>query len=145
MSHHVTTIEHWLLQRRKTICASRSTKHYKGGESHYTAFEATNWLTKEGIPLRKYGSLTRLLKDLDVPNIDGLDVNKHIGYSSYNTATDLLKSISNVINKDTTEKLKQSPCISILTVESTVMVHQSTLCPTTTFSVRLHIYVPSYI
>lgn len=62
--------------------------------------------------------MIRFLKDIGVSDIDSLNVNKHVDYSSYNTANDL-KSISNVINNDTTERLRGSPHLTILTDEST--------------------------
>lgn len=93
--------------------------HNKEEKAIVIAMKAIYWLSKEGIALSKYSSMIRFLKDIGVSDIDSLNVNKHVDYSSYNTANDLLKSISNVINNDTTERLRRSPHLTILTDEST--------------------------
>lgn len=79
--------------------------------------KAVYWLSKEGIALSKYSSMIRFLKDIGVSDIDSLNVNKRrLFVIQYN---DLLKSISNVINNDTTERLRGSPHLTILTDEGT--------------------------
>lgn len=93
--------------------------HNKEEKAIVIAMKAVYWLSKEGIALSKYSSMIRFLKDIGVSDIDSLNVKKHVDYSSYNTANDLLKSISNVINNDTTERLRRSPYLTILTDEST--------------------------
>ena len=86
------------------------------------------WLAKEGIALNKYGSLMELLKYLKTPHLEHLDVDKHTSYTSYNTANDLLKSISNVLDKEVTEKLELSPYVTLMTDESTDIAMHHKLC-----------------
>jgi hypothetical protein len=102
--------------------------HNKQEKAVIVAMKAVYWLAKEGIALSKYSSFIRFLKDLGVPDIDALDVNKHVDYTSYNTANDLLKSMSNVIDQEITEKLLKSPTVTIMTDESTDIANHHKLC-----------------
>ncbi|KAK3107310.1 hypothetical protein FSP39_011602 [Pinctada imbricata] len=86
------------------------------------------WLAKECIPLSKYASLMELLIELEVPNLEHLKVGERVNYQSYNTATDMLKCMSNVINKDLDQRIKQSPVLTILTDESTDIATNHKLC-----------------
>lgn len=101
--------------------------HNKEEKAIVIAMKAVYWLSKEGIALSIYSSMVRLLKDIGVSDIDSLYVNKYVDYSLYNTANDLLKSISNVINNDTTERLRGSPHLTILTDESTDIANRHKL------------------
>ncbi|XP_062582081.1 uncharacterized protein C17orf113-like [Saccostrea cucullata] len=102
--------------------------HNKQEKAVIVAMKAVYWLAKEGIALSKYSSFIRFLKDLGVPDIDALDVNKHVDYTSYNTANDLLKSMSNVIDQEITDKLQKSPTVTIMTDESTDIANHHKLC-----------------
>ncbi|XP_070569233.1 zinc finger protein 862-like [Ptychodera flava] len=109
------------------------------------------WLAKETIPLTKYPSLMGLLRELGTPNLDVIQCGQRVTYSSYNTACDMLNSISNTIDRDVTQKLRMSPTISILTDESTdIAVHHKltvnarvidplSMVPMTLFLTDIHI------
>ena len=40
--------------------------------------------------MSKYTNMMKFLKEVGTPNLDSLNVNKRVDYSSYNTAVDLL-------------------------------------------------------
>ena len=73
-----------------------------------TALKMVYWLTQEGMPLSKYGSMLRFMKSCETPYLENLKVSDTIDYSSYDTAKGLLEALSNVIDTDTTEKMKDS-------------------------------------
>ncbi len=82
------------------------------------------FLCKEVIPLSKYKSFIDFLQELETPNLSSLRIKDSIDYSSYPTALDLLKSISDTLDQNVTDKMKQSPVITLLTDESTdIVVH----------------------
>jgi len=77
------------------------------------------WLASENLPLSKYESLMKLLKRLDVPELDCLQIGKRIDYESYYSANEMLEAISDDIDEEITEKLKLSPCVTVFADEST--------------------------
>ncbi len=82
------------------------------------------WMAKEAVPLSKYSSLMELLRELGTPNMDALKFGERVTYGSYNTACDLLNSISKTIDKSVTDKIQRSPVLTVLTDESTdIAVH----------------------
>ena len=88
------------------------------------AMKAVFWLAKECIPMTKYTSLIEFLKYLKVPDIDGLSAVKRADYSSYHSAVDLLKAVSDEIDDKVTEQINSSPVITIMCDESTdILVH----------------------
>lgn len=93
-----------------------------------TALKMVYWLTQEGMPLSKYGSMLRFMKSCETPYLENLKVSDTIDYSSYDTAKGLLEALSNVIDTDTTEKMKDSPVITVLTDESTDIIVHHKLC-----------------
>ena len=50
--------------------------------------------------MSKYTNMTKFLKKVGTPNLDSLNVNKRVDYSSYNTAVDLLTALSDVIDEN---------------------------------------------
>ena len=89
------------------------------------AMKAVFWLASECIALSKYGSLIALLKHLEVPNIQALNVSDHTTYDSYNTATGLLDVLSAVIDENISKQVKDSPVLTVMCDESTdILVHQ---------------------
>ena len=92
------------------------------------ALKMVYWLTQEGMPLTKYGSLLRLMKSCETPYLENLKVSDKIDYSSLTTATGLLDALSNVIDADTVKKMKDSPVITVLTDESTDIIVHHKLC-----------------
>ena len=95
------------------------------------AMKVVYWLTQEDIPLTKYSSLIKFMKDCKMPYADALNVNSRVNYNSYYTAVDLLTSLSNVIDTNITEKINASPVVTILTDESTDIVVHHKLCIST--------------
>lgn len=116
-----------------------------------TIMRVIYWMAKECVPLSKYQSLIQLLKLLGTPNLDVLKIGEKIDYSSYTTACDILNALSTTLDKAVTEKLHQSPFITILTDESTDICVNHKLCisarivdpvslsPSTLFLTDLHI------
>ena len=92
-----------------------------------TALKMVYWLAQEGMPLTKYGSMLRHMKSCETPYLENLKVSENIDYSSYDTAKGLLEALSNVIDKDTSNKMKESPVITILTESTDIVVHHK-LC-----------------
>ena len=77
------------------------------------------WMAKENIPLSKYTSLRNFQDHLETPKTDKLKVTETVNYSSYTTATDMLKAINDTIDDDINFQLENSPYITILCDEST--------------------------
>lgn len=71
------------------------------------------WLTQEGMPISKYGSMLRFMKSCETPYLENLKVGETIDYSSYDTAEGLLEALLNVIDTESTKKMKDSPVITI--------------------------------
>ena len=86
------------------------------------------WLAKECIPLNKFINLMSLEQHLNTPNLGCLKIGEHIKYNSYTTACEMLEAISISIDTVVTQKLKESPVLTILTDKNTdVSVHHK-LC-----------------
>ena len=64
------------------------------------ALKTVYFLAQEGIALSKYTNMMKFLKEVGTPNLDSLNVNKRVDYSSYNTAVDLLTALSDVIDEN---------------------------------------------
>ena len=92
-------------------------------EAHDTALikamKSVHWLASENLPLSKYESFVHLLKDLEVPGLEGLAVSSRLSYESYYTATELLEAMSATVDDKINAKLADSPFIAILADEST--------------------------
>ena len=92
-------------------------------EAHDTALikamKSVHWLVSENLPLSKYESFVHLLKDLEVPGLEGLAVSSRLSYESYYTATELLEAMSATVDDKINAKLADSPFIAILADEST--------------------------
>ena len=100
------------------------------------AMKAVFWLAKECIPMTKYTSLIEFLKYLKVPDIDGLSAVKRADYSSYHSAVDLLKSVSDEIDDKVNEQINSSPVITIMCDESTdILIHHK-------LAINCHIVAP---
>ena len=116
------------------------------------AMKCVYFLAKESVPLSKYPNFIAFLKFVETPHVDRLSVDQNTSYESYNSATDLLSSVVATIDKKSTDKLQDSPVITIMTDESTdIVVHHKlcisarlvdpiTLKPSTIFlsNIRLH-------
>lgn len=132
LNRHVTSADH----QRALIAPFEKTNLKKAVNKALTqeeegiivAMKTIYFLVQEAMPLSKYGRVVEFLKDLNTPNIDKLQVNDRVDYTSYNTALDLLKAVSSVIDKSVTEKVQKSPVVTILTDESTDIVVHHKLC-----------------
>ncbi|XP_033742471.1 transmembrane protein C17orf113-like [Pecten maximus] len=113
-------------QQLDAAVSSVDTKEEKG---IVNCLKVVYWMAKESVPLSKYTSLMNLLKELNTPNLDSLNVCNST-YCSYNTACDLLESISSTIDKDVTKQMKASPVLTIMTDESTDIAVHHKLCVT---------------
>ncbi|XP_045184286.2 E3 SUMO-protein ligase KIAA1586-like [Mercenaria mercenaria] len=82
------------------------------------------WLAQENIPLNKFESIFELFRELDVPDLEPLRLNKHVNYENYYTSTEILGAISCVIDNEINVKLAQSPYITVLADESTDLANK---------------------
>ena len=94
----------------------------KKEEAVVVAFKAMFWLCQEGLPLLKFRSHMKLLINLKVPNVNHLCCRDNVDYTSDSSADDFLKVLSDVIDENITEKVKQSPVITIFVDESTDII-----------------------
>ena len=58
------------------------------------------WLVYENVPLSKFEKIFPLLKELEVPGLEPLQINSRTQYSSYYTSLEFLEAISDVIDND---------------------------------------------
>lgn len=89
------------------------------------AMKVVYWLATENIPLSKYESLVGLLTELGVPLLNCLKHNDKVDYQSYYFANEMLEAISNDIDAEIDEKLKESPCVTPLADESTDLANKT--------------------
>lgn len=67
------------------------------------ALKAVLWLVLEDLPLSKYSSLMKLLKELEVPFVDKLNLSEKTNYESYDSAMEFL----NALCKSAEDSLRQ--------------------------------------
>ena len=75
--------------------------------------------------MNKFTSLMSL-EHLNTPNLDCLKMGEHVEYNSYTTACGMLEAISISIDTFVTQKLNESPLLTILTDESTYLTLSQT-------------------
>ena len=90
--------------------------------------KAVYFLVKEDLPLSKYPNFINFLKELNTPFVEHLKVNDRVDYTSPYIASEILKSLSKVVDTQITEKINASPVVTILTDESTAIVVHHKLC-----------------
>ena len=83
------------------------------------ALKAVHWLVNEDLPLSKYSSLVRFLKELDVPFADHLNISEKINYESYDSAVEFLNALSESAEESVKKKLNESETVTVLADEST--------------------------
>ena len=88
------------------------------------------FLSREYIALDKFKSFIDFLKFLECPYINYLQCGKdgHIDYPSSTSANKFLRVLSDMIDSSITQKVHESPVVTVLTDESMdIVVHQSLL------------------
>ena len=128
LTRHVDTKDHELLVSAPESAANmkkaQKTALTKREEAVVAAFKGMFWLCQENLPLAKFRSLMQLLSHLKVPFIEHLVVGENVDYTSDSSADDFLSVLSGVIDDNITEKVKQSPVITVFVDESTdIVVH----------------------
>ncbi|KAL5022803.1 hypothetical protein ScPMuIL_001958 [Solemya velum] len=88
-------------------------------EAILKAIKTVFWMASENLPLSKYEGLMGLMKDLEVPKLECLKVSERIDYTSYYTANEILAAISDQIEEEVDQKIRDSPFITLLSDEST--------------------------
>ena len=155
LTRHVSHLDHKRViaaPKEKTHMDAAMSKAQSKAEAGVTiAMKAVFWLCSESLPMSKYPSLIAFLKYLNVPDIEHLKCGKNVDYTSRKTADGLLEALSVVIDENLTEKIKESPCVTVLTDESTDIVvhhklainirivHPTSLKPSTHFLSDVHL------
>ena len=67
----------------------------------------------------KFSSLMKLLRELEVPNVDKLHISNNATYKSYESAIDFLKSLASSAEESLKSKLELSSTVTVLADEST--------------------------
>ena len=89
------------------------------------AMKAAFWLCTENLPMAKFPSLLKLLRTLQVPDIDALTLDHpsaNIDYTSYKSVYGFISVMSEMIDANLVKKAADSPVITVLTDESTDIV-----------------------
>ena len=83
------------------------------------ALKVVHWMIMEDLPLNKFSSLMKLLRELEVPNVDKLHISNNATYESYESAIDFLKSLASSAEESLKSKLELSSTVTVLADEST--------------------------
>lgn len=83
------------------------------------ALKVVHWMVMEDLPLNKFSSLMQLLKELQVPNIDKLQLSDKLKYDSYTSAVEFLKALASSADEALQSKLESSTTVTVLADEST--------------------------
>ena len=94
----------------------------KEEEAVQVAMKAVFWLCQESLPLYKYQSLLSFLRLLNVPHIEHLQCGEKTNYSSTTSAHGLLQVLSDTVDENITQKVNESPVMTLFTDESTDIV-----------------------
>ncbi len=156
LREHVTTQDHQLAiaAPKLKVDAEKTKDKIRTNEEKglLVALKAAFWLAKEGIPMLKFKSLMSFLEnDLNITEASYLRTSSHIAYDSQYSADGFVDSLSQTVEEYITDKLQQSPCVTVLSDESTdITVHKRlviyaqavdpiTLVPSTYFITNIHI------
>ena len=118
----VITSEQWQHPMSKRGCQWLQKKRYPKEEAVQVAMKAVFWLCQESLPLHKYQSLLSFLRLLNVPHIEHLQCGEKTNYSSKTSAHGLLQVLSDIVDENITQKVNESPVITLFTDESTDIV-----------------------
>ena len=128
LSCHVSVSEHqtlvsapreWKnLEKAVAVMATREEKVVT------VAMKAALWLCTENLPMPKFISLLKLLRILQVADIDALTLNPsaNIDYTSYKSVHGFINVMSEMIDANLVKKAADSPVITVLTDESNDIV-----------------------
>lgn len=134
LTRHIDSSDHKRALRAETERENLEKTINKMDSKEYSGIilcmKVVYWMTKEGIAMTKYRSLMGLLKNLNTPNMEVLNVGDAVNYTSYNSACEFLAAVSEDIDIEVTKKLQKSPVITIMTDESTDIVVHHKLCIT---------------
>lgn len=91
--------------------------------------KCVHWLSTEDLPFLKYKSLLNFLHSLTVEDIESISIlkNSEIQYDSSTTCSELLDSISSVVEDDLQRDLQNSPVVTALADESTDIANNKRL------------------
>ena len=126
LTRHVSGSDHqWAVaapneQKRMSVAAEKALS--KEEEAVQVAMKAVFWLCQESLPLHKYQSLLSFLRLLNVPHIEHLQCGEKTNYSSTTSAHGLLQVLSDIVDESITQKVNESPVITLFTDESTDIV-----------------------
>lgn len=95
------------------------TQHSAEHAAVLIALKSVYWLAVKNIPLSKFKSFIDFQKDVGVNALSGLAKSQGISYDSDYAMNEFLKSLSETIEIDTCEALKDSPFVTVLVDEST--------------------------
>ena len=132
LTRHIKSADHTRAiqapKQRKEMKAAVEKALTKEEEAIIVAMKAVYFLVKEDLPLSKYPNFINFLKELNTPFVEHLKVNDRVDYTSPYIASEILKSLSKVVDTQITEKINASPVVTILTDESTDIVVHHKLC-----------------
>lgn len=128
LTRHVQGSDHQLLsaapkekERMKTCTKAALTKQE---QALIVAFKSMFWLCQENLPISKFRSLMQFLTELGVPNIEHLQCKDTVDYTSNSSADSFLSVLSDLIDEEISQKVKQSPVVTVFVDESTdIVVH----------------------
>ena len=128
LTRHISSADHSRAveapKQRKDLKTTVEKALTKEEEAVVVAMKAVFFLVQEDLPLSKYTNLINFLKHLNTPYVEHLQVNDRVDYTSPYVASEILKSLSKVVDSQITEKINASPVLTILTDESTdIVVH----------------------
>ena len=107
-------------QKRMSVAAEKALS--KEEEAVQVAVKAVFWLCQESLPLHKYQSSLSFLRLLNVPHIEHLQCGEKTNYSSTMSAHGLLQVLSDIVDENITQKVNESPVITLFTDEGTDIV-----------------------
>ena len=83
------------------------------------AVRAAHWIVRESLPLTKFKLLMDLLRALNTPNIEFLQISQSTGYDSSWAFTKFLEAMSTVVEEKIKEDLEHASVMTVLVDEST--------------------------
>ena len=155
ITRHIESDEHQRIittpEQSKAMEVALKQAQSKEEKALMIAMKAVFWIAKENLPMNKYNSLMALLIHLKVPDIENLKWGKTVDYCSTKSGYGFLDVMSSLIDENITNKMKESPVVTILTDESTDivvhhkltvnirLVHPVSLSPSTYFLADVHL------
>ncbi|XP_070546537.1 uncharacterized protein C17orf113-like [Ptychodera flava] len=107
------------IMQSNTVTVAVQREMTKREKSVITAMKRVYWMSKEGLPTKKYGSLLRFLEDVNCPNISDLRCGENAMYHTDVIACEFQDSIAHVIKTKLHKAVCNSITYSLITDEST--------------------------